>query len=88
AQREKATLLFTVLNATSALLEQGERDAAVIRDVMQRLISAEPLARLDYVSIADPITLHELNMIDTGAIVSLAVYFGNTRLIDNLHWEL
>jgi pantoate--beta-alanine ligase len=51
---------------------------------MRAAIAAEPLARLDYVSAADPTTLEELEQIQAGALLSLAVFFGETRLIDNL----
>jgi pantoate--beta-alanine ligase len=44
----------------------------------------EPLARLDYVSAADPATLEELADIHSAALLSLAVFFGETRLIDNV----
>jgi pantoate--beta-alanine ligase len=50
---------------------------------MTSLISQEPLAKIEYVSIADAQTLEELSKIDRPALVSLAVRFGKTRLIDN-----
>jgi len=50
------------------------------------LISAEPLARIDYVEIVDPQTLEPLVTIDGDALVAVAVYFGRTRLIDNLRF--
>ena len=51
---------------------------------MQALIQEEPLAQIDYVSIADSATLEELQRIDRPAMVSLAVRFGRARLIDNI----
>ena len=62
----------------------GANDAESIRREMRALIEAEPLARVDYVSIADPETLEELDAASPGALVSLAVYVGETRLIDNI----
>ena len=50
---------------------------------MQSLIVAEPLAEIDYVSVADAATLEEIDRIDAPALVSLAARFGSTRLIDN-----
>jgi pantoate--beta-alanine ligase len=47
------------------------------------LIEAEPLARIDYVSIADPDTLQELDRVQGRTLVSMAVRIGKTRLIDN-----
>jgi pantoate--beta-alanine ligase len=50
---------------------------------MQSLIAAEPIAEVDYVSIADADTLDELTTVDRAALVSIAVRFDGTRLIDN-----
>ena len=87
-QRAKATLLFSTLNVARLQLEKGVRDAHAVRRLMTKLISAEPLAKLDYLSVADPHTLDELDTIQDAALLSMAVFFGNTRLIDNLLWEL
>ena len=51
---------------------------------MRELIDGEELARIDYVSVADPETLQELERIQGPALVSLAVRIGRTRLIDNV----
>jgi len=51
---------------------------------MRGLIQKEPLATIDYVSIADAETLDELNIVKSTALVSLAVKIGRTRLIDNI----
>jgi pantoate--beta-alanine ligase len=51
---------------------------------MRELIEGEKLARIDYVSVADPETLRELERIQGAALVSLAVRIGKTRLIDNV----
>jgi pantoate--beta-alanine ligase len=48
------------------------------------LIRKEPLAQIDYVSIADAGTLEELALVDRPAVASLAVKIGKTRLIDNM----
>jgi pantoate--beta-alanine ligase len=50
---------------------------------MRAILDAEPLARTDYVSVADALTLQELDEVDGPAVLSLAVRFGTTRLIDN-----
>jgi pantoate--beta-alanine ligase len=55
----------------------------VLRDVMWGILSAEPLAAPDYVSVADAETLDELERVQGRALLSLAVRFGATRLIDN-----
>jgi pantoate--beta-alanine ligase len=68
-------------------VEQGKRDTDVIKQVMTDLIKKEPLANIDYISIADNDTLKELKQIKFPTLVSLAVKFGKTRLIDNIVLE-
>ena len=63
--------------------EAGERSGDAIRDAMREVLTAEPLARPEYVSVADGRTLAELETVDGPALLSLAVRFGETRLIDN-----
>lgn len=82
-QRQAATVLYRALSRAQAAYNQGERNATVLRKVMVDEITAESLARLDYISVAHPRTLIELNTIQNGALFSLAVFFGKTRLIDN-----
>jgi pantoate--beta-alanine ligase len=51
---------------------------------MVSLINGTSLAKIDYISIADPYTLEELSVLSGPALASLAVRFGKTRLIDNI----
>jgi pantoate--beta-alanine ligase len=83
-ERKAAIVLYKSLRLAEDLHSQGEKDARKIKDVMQRLIEKEPLARIDYISIADNVTLDELDKIKPPALVSLAVFIGKTRLIDNV----
>ncbi|SNB74053.1 pantoate--beta-alanine ligase [Thermoflexus hugenholtzii] len=83
-ERRAATVLFRALQAAKARYEAGERDAEGLREAMREVIRAEPLARIDYVSVADPETLQELERVEGPALLSLAVYIGTTRLIDNI----
>lgn len=83
-ERQAATILFGALSLARRLWQFGEKDAGKIRYEMKSLIEKEPLARLDYVSIADADTLEELDIIDRPSLVSLAVRIGKTRLIDNI----
>ena len=83
-QRRAAPVLFQALQAAQASYTRGERDAEALRQVMSRVLAAEPLARPQYVSCADPLTLQELQTIERGALLSMAVFVGKTRLIDNL----
>jgi len=84
AERKAATVLCKSLLLAQEMWAKGERDAEHIRQAMIALIQKEPLATIDYVSIADPETLDELDVVKTGALASLAVKIGRTRLIDNL----
>jgi pantoate--beta-alanine ligase len=54
---------------------------------MRRVLDTEPLARTEYVSVADPDSLDELGEARAGALVSMAVRVGPARLIDNLSLE-
>ena len=84
-ERIAARVLSRALQAAGVAYANGERDAGKLREVMTNLIHAEPLARLQYVSCADPDSLQELDGLLTGrALLSMAVYLGKTRLIDNL----
>lgn len=87
AERAAAPVLRRALLAAGAALAAGERQAEVLRAGLRTMISAESLARLEYVSVAHPLTLAELATVgEDGALVSLAAFFGRTRLIDNLLW--
>jgi pantoate--beta-alanine ligase len=82
-ERMAATVLFHALTAAKTAYESGERDAETLRRTMRDVITAEPLARLNYVSCADYDTLEELVNVRSKALLSMAVYLGKTRLIDN-----
>lgn len=82
-QRTAALVLSRSLRHAGQRYAGGERDASAIRGEMEAMIAAEALAALDYVSIADSETLDEVEPIERPALVSLAVRFGGTRLIDN-----
>ena len=86
-ERQAATILFKALTLARQLSQNGEKDAGKIRRQMTSLIQKEPLAQIDYVSIADAEILEELNLIDRPALASLAVRIGKTRLIDNMLLE-
>ncbi len=86
-ERQAATVLFRALNAAEQAYRKGERRAEALRRMAQEAIEAEPLARLHYVSCADYETLEELEKVERKALLSLAVYIGQTRLIDNVVLE-
>jgi pantoate--beta-alanine ligase len=82
-QRAAAPVLRRALLAARARWETGERSGDVLRDAMRTVLATEPLADMEYVSVADGSTLGELDRIEGPALLSLAVRFGPTRLIDN-----
>ena len=86
-QRQVALVLYQALTLAQKSWSEGEKDAQAIRQQMTELIEKQPLANIDYVSIADPKTLEELDTIKPPALVSLAVKIGTTRLIDNIVLE-
>ena len=83
AERTAAPVLRRALLAACALWQNGEWSADVLRSAMLAMLAEEPLANVDYVSVADGSTLRELDLVDGSALLSLAVRFGTTRLIDN-----
>ena len=82
-QRAAASVLRRALLAAQARWEAGDRDAGRLRAVMSETLAEEPLADVEYVSVADGTTLAELDLVHGTALASLAVRFGTTRLIDN-----
>jgi len=86
-ERQAAAVLFKALSLAKQLWQDGEKDADKIRQQMTSLIQEEPLAQIDYVSIADSNTLEELKHIGHSALASVAVRIGKARLIDNVILE-
>jgi pantoate--beta-alanine ligase len=82
-QRAAAPVLHHALVGARDAHTAGERSADTLRALMRTVLAAEPLADVDYVSVADGDTLTELERVDGPALLSLAVRFGATRLIDN-----
>ena len=82
-ERRAAVVLFRALSAAKELHEAGERDAERLRARMKETLAGEPQAQAQYVSCADYDSLEELDTVTGKALLSLAVYFGKTRLIDN-----
>ena len=82
-ERRAALVLSRALRAGEEAFAGGERDGERLRGTMRGVLGAEPLARVDYVSVADAESLQELARIEAGALASLAVRIGSTRLIDN-----
>ena len=83
AERAAAPVLRRALLAARTEWEGGERDGEKLREIMRRRLAEEPLATPAYVSVADGRSLEELDRVEAPALLSLAVRFGATRLIDN-----
>lgn len=84
AERAAAPVLKQALDHARALWDAGTRDAGVLRAAVRSRIEAEPLAAIEYVSLADDVTLEEIDGPAKGpALLSLVVKFGQTRLLDN-----
>ena len=83
-ERRSAAVLYRALELARRMRDDGISGAASLKEGMESLIASEPLATVDYVSIADPESLTELESLDGPTLASLAVRIGKIRLIDNL----
>lgn len=83
AERVAAPVVHRALAGAVAAWQRGERSADALRRMMSDALAGEPLANPEYVSVADARTLRELEVVEAPALLSTAVRFGSTRLIDN-----
>jgi pantoate--beta-alanine ligase len=81
-ERAQAPTLHKALQAAAVALAGGEQSAESLRQLMRDKLIDAPLGLVDYVSVADAETLHELEVVDRPALASLAVHFPSARLID------
>jgi pantoate--beta-alanine ligase len=86
AERSESPVIFASLREAEYLIKNGLKNCLTIKENMSKLILDKKSASIDYISIADPITLDEYGTIEQGqpVLISLAVRFGKTRLIDNI----
>jgi len=82
-ERDAATILFKALTIAKLSFDSGERSGEVLRFMLDSILAGEPLAEVDYASIADVDTFEELDEVEHSARALLAVKIGNARLIDN-----
>ena len=80
-ERKQATVLHKALRAAA---NAGKKSADDIVELARTVINEAPLARIDYVQVVDSETLEPVEMAGPNTVVLLAVFFGNTRLIDNI----
>jgi pantoate--beta-alanine ligase len=83
-QRKSALVLSRSLTEVQTLFDRGERSAGRLIEAGKQIFVQEPSVRLDYFEIADPDTLEAINEVRGPALVAVAGFVGNTRLIDNV----
>lgn len=86
-ERRAALVLSRAVRAGEEAVRAGERDAQVVKSLMAAVIAAEPLARVDYIEVVDGATMQPIDRLGASVLAALAVYIGNTRLIDNFIFE-
>ena len=87
-KRKNATVLYRTLQALQRRIDAGEREAAPLLQEAHAAIGATPGARIDYVSIVDLERLQPTDHLEGRVLIAVAVYFGTTRLIDNILIDL
>jgi pantoate--beta-alanine ligase len=84
-ERRAAVVLNRALLQARSAYEEGERNGTRLVELVRSTIEKESLARIDYVSLNDAATLEKFDKLDERpALLSLAVFIGKTRLIDNI----
>ena len=86
-ERKAALCLSQAVKLGESLIRKGIQAEAVLGK-MRALIEAEPLAKIDYVSMVDALTMQPVEKVDNDVLVAMAVYIGKTRLIDNFSFEV
>jgi pantoate--beta-alanine ligase len=83
-ERAQAPVLRAALVEGARLASSGEEAAAVVLEAARKIIGTSPLARIDYIELVDAETLQPIEIVRANSLIALAVFFGQTRLIDNL----
>ena len=86
-ERQAALCLYHSIQKGKELIHKDMKANDLI-DEMKKSIYSEPLARIDYVSVVDALTLQDVEVIDQDVLVAMAVYIGKTRLIDNFSYKV
>jgi pantoate--beta-alanine ligase len=87
-ERNQAAVLYQALNLAKKMVESGKRDSGKIKNRMKKLILGMPKAKIDYIAMNDWETLEPLKKLKGEVLISLAVRFGKTRLIDNIKMKV
>jgi pantoate--beta-alanine ligase len=83
-ERKQATVLRRALLVAAERAKAGEKAAKIIIDLARTAIGAASLARIDYVDLVDAKNLQPIEIVRPNSLLALAVFFGKTRLIDNI----
>lgn len=83
-ERKDAFVLYKSLQLAKNMIKKGEKDTKTIGNEMRKLINNSNSASLDYLSFVDINTLEPVNKIRKDTLIALAVFIGDTRLIDNI----
>ena len=86
-ERKAALCLSRAVKRGQEVISAG-CDSSVVLDAMKEVINAEPLAKIDYVSVVDALDMQPVEKIDKDVLVAMAVYIGKTRLIDNFSYKV
>jgi pantoate--beta-alanine ligase len=84
-ERKQATVLRKALMKGAAMAGDGETLAARIVSAVRETIEQAPLARISYADLVDAENLQSIEVVRPNSLLALAVFFGKTRLIDNIH---
>ncbi|UZP01979.1 pantoate--beta-alanine ligase [Clostridium botulinum] len=87
-ERNAALILNRSLLKAKKTLENGERKANIVKNIIKDSINSEQLAKIDYVELVDNNSLENIEFIDRDILVAIAVYIGKTRLIDNFTFSI
>ena len=83
-ERQEALCLYKALNEAKALVAAGANKSEQIIEKMKEIVARAPSAKIDYIVVADPENLEDIETFKGRALVALAVWIGKTRLIDNM----
>ena len=85
-ERKAATILYKAIQMGKQTIKHGASADSII-NVMTNIVNTEPLAKIDYISVVDAITMQPVQEITAPVLVAMAVYIGSTRLIDNFSFD-
>lgn len=86
-ERKAALCLSRAVRKGQEIVSKGCTSESVMKE-MRVIVESEPLARIDYISVVDALTMQPVEKVDSDVLVAMAVYIGKTRLIDNFSYEV